>query len=470
MGSGAPRPPRSNAADLETLLPQGRSGAHGGWSLLVLDDGQLTRVPLGNAASLVVGRAPECDIRVQSASVSRRHLRLHLGPTIQAEDLGSANGTDVAGRRLTPGELRTVGLLEPIALGDTILSLIPLGQGERGTNTRSVPQAGSIGGDFVVEDAATRALHRAAEQAARFIVPVLIIGETGSGKEVHAEVVHRASPRASGPFIRINCAAIAPSLVEAELFGHEQGAFTGAGPARPGLLEAANGGTLFFDEVGELPLAMQPKLLRVLETREVTRVGGVKPRALDVRFVFATNQDLEQAVASGAFRRDLFFRINTVMLRTVPLRERPAEILPLARHFLRAAETEIGAPMDKRLSAGAERALADHGWPGNVRELRSAIYRAAIVAPAVEIEAADLGLQPSPSHGAPRSSEQEPGTNADPERERIDAALLQCGGNQRRAAALLGMSLRTLVRRLSAHAVPRPRGKPGHVATGRRTR
>jgi DNA-binding NtrC family response regulator len=240
----------------------------------------------------------------------------------------------------------------------------------------------------------------------------------------------------------INCAALSEPLLESELFGHERGAFTGATGAKPGLLETAPGGTVFLDEVGELPAALQAKLLRVIETRELTRVGSVRPRQIDVRFIAATNRDLEAEVARGTFRRDLFFRLNGMTLSLPPLRARPREIPVLCRLFLKELSGAAGRKTPPRLTAEALAQLCAHGWPGNVRELRNAIERALLLAPGDEIGIEHLpGAAPAPVG----------------ERERILAVLAACAGNQSRAARELGISRKVLLARLDAYGVKRPR-------------
>jgi len=296
-----------------------------------------------------------------------------------------------------------------------------------------------------------RRVQALAERAAAGEINVLILGETGVGKEVLARAIHGSSARAARPLVSINCAALAPTLLESELFGHERGAFTGAGPAKAGLLETAPGGTIFLDEVGELPLATQAKLLRVIETHEVLRVGAVRPRKIDVRFVAATNRDLETEVALGTFRRDLFFRLNGMTLTIPPLRERPKDLPILARAFV----AQLARGRAPEISAPAMAALAAHGWPGNVRELRNVIERALLLCdgPALRPEHlpepvpyADV-VAPAPPAPAPRPDE----------RARILAALAACGGNQSRAARQLGISRKVLMARLDSYAVARPR-------------
>jgi transcriptional regulator with PAS, ATPase and Fis domain len=260
--------------------------------------------------------------------------------------------------------------------------------------------------------------------------------------------------------VRVNCAALSPTLVESELFGHEKGAFTGAAAARPGLLEAADGGTLFLDEVGELPLPLQAKLLRVLEDRQVLRVGAQRARTVDLRFVSATHRDLRAEIERGNFRRDLYYRLNGISLVIPPLRARVEEVRPLAEHFLAVADPRR-RPVP--LAPAVIAALEAHDWPGNVRELRNVMARAALVAGDRPIAVDDLPEEVLAHRGAA----QEPGEAGlrgelgSLERRRIEDALAQTQGNQTRAAVLLGMPRRTLVARLKEYGIERPIDRRG---------
>jgi DNA-binding NtrC family response regulator len=319
-------------------------------------------------------------------------------------------------------------------------------------------------GAAVVTSPAMRAIHDQAMRVAQSTLSVLLLGETGAGKEVLALAIHRASPRANQPFVPLNCAALAESLLESELFGHEKGAFTGAIQGRPGLFEAADGGTVFLDEVGDLPKSIQVKLLRVLEDRKVMRVGSRSLREVDIRFIAATNRDLEGDIAAGTFRQDLYFRIAGLVLEVPPLRARREEIAPLAARFLDNARRSLGVSRAARISPEAMRLLEAHAWPGNVRELRNAIERAVALCTDEEVR---------PEH-LPKAILEAAGDTADParpqldalrtqmrdlERQRITDALDRCGGNQTKAAEALGISRRTLLHRLDELDLPRPRKK-----------
>jgi transcriptional regulator with PAS, ATPase and Fis domain len=324
------------------------------------------------------------------------------------------------------------------------------------------------------------------------MINVLIVGETGVGKEILAEEIHRASNRARGPFVRLNCAALSESLLESELFGYERGAFTGAVAAKQGLLETAAGGTVFLDEVGEMPLSIQAKLLRVIEERVVLPVGGLKPRAIDVRFIAATHRDLLEEIDRGAFREDLFYRLDGISMTVPPLRERIDEIAGLARLFIARLWCTLDRQhMPPRLSIEALRMLEQHPWPGNVRELKNVIERAvllcddgAVIEPEQVIihvrrprgSTPPLGYDPKgydPKATPPLGFDPK-GTPPPPpppvnlattvrrevaslERERIIAALAQTAGNQTHAAKLLGISRATFVTKLALYGIDRPR-------------
>ena len=327
----------------------------------------------------------------------------------------------------------------------------------------------------VMKSPAMRDLYRMAERAAAGrggsgLINVLILGETGVGKEVLANWVHRHSPRAAGPLVCINCAAISESLLESELFGHEKGAFTGATQTKPGLLEAAAGGTVFLDEIGDMPTGLQTKLLRALENREVTRVGAVASRPIDVRFMAATNHDLESAVEAKKFRQDLYFRLNGISLTIPALRDRPEEIEPLVKRFIGDA-TAIAKRRAPRVSAEALELLAGYAWPGNIRELRNVIERALVLCEGAEITAEHLPIEKLRlPHLAPAAAAGAAGRVTPPagpagvaltpveaaERRRILELLAETGGNQTRVAKKLGIARGTLIERLKRYGIKRP--------------
>jgi two-component system, NtrC family, response regulator AtoC len=317
------------------------------------------------------------------------------------------------------------------------------------------------------------ALERETDAIARSEISVLIQGETGVGKDVLARSIHARSRRAGGPFLRVNCSALAEGLLESELFGYERGAFTGALEAKTGLFEAAAGGTLFLDEIGEFPRPFQAKLLSALETREILAVGGTRARPIDVRFIAATNRDLEAEATLDNFRRDLYFRIAGYTAHVPPLRQRRAEIIPLSQEFLRRAARDLGLACAPALRADAAAELMGHTWPGNVRELRNVIERAVALSRGASIGSEHLPFSQerrpatyvrelAPNASSDRS-DAVPGFSAEElcERRAILDALLQAAGNQSKAAALLGMSRSTLLNRLDAYRIPRPRKRVG---------
>jgi DNA-binding NtrC family response regulator len=325
---------------------------------------------------------------------------------------------------------------------------------------------------MVFVDQASHALLTLLDRVAPCDAAVQIGGETGTGKELVARYIHRKSAR-SGPFCAVNCGAISQHLAESELFGHEAGAFTGAQGRREGWFEAAHAGTLFLDEIGDLPLALQGKLLRVLQEGEVTRIGSRKSTAVDVRIISASNVDLDAAVIAGNFRRDLLYRLNVVSVRLPPLRERPGDIAPLVDHFIQTHSRRLKrrVPTIRHDALGL---LQRYGWPGNIRELENVIHFSLLVAPEHEIRPehlrihgarASLATSPSPSQattGDPRSLDhvgdalrrcfEAPGNSLfnDVERRLVQDAYLYCGSNQMRTAELLGITrnvVRTLLKR-----------------------
>src|SRR4249919_670534 len=283
----------------------------------------------------------------------------------------------------------------------------------------------------VWNDAATERVLTLACQVARADVPILITGPNGAGKERIAEIIQANSSVKNGPMVTLNCGALPSELIEAELFGADAGAYTGASKAREGKFEAADGGTLFLDEIGNLPPAGQMKLLRVLETGRFERLGSNRERQVKVRVISATNADLPAMIRAGSFREDLFYRLNVIELRLPALTERPGDILPLAEHFLGA---------DKSLGASARTALLKHAWQGNVRELKNVMQRANLLAAGAAIEATDLGL--------PAAMPAPIGNDNEPDRESIERALSRAGGVVSQAAAELVLSRQALYRRM----------------------
>ncbi len=471
-------PPTSPAGEAEARL-----------QLAILNGRDVTIHALPAQGTITLGRGEEADILVKSTSVSRVHARLHVGAEVRIEDAGSTNGTRVRDARRSGTDLWVDARHQPakslvLAPGDAF----QIGSVQVVLQRAEPPRAHVERDGPIVADEVMRRVYAMAERAAQGTISVLLLGDTGTGKEVLAHAVHRFSPRASGPFLALSCVALSETLLESELFGHEKGAFTGATSAKIGLLEAASGGTVFLDEVGELPAALQAKLLRVLEERKILPVGSLVPRPFDVRFVSATNRDLDAEVSAGRFRRDLLYRLNGVTLSLPPLRERPSEIPLLARRFVAETCRRLDRAPDKILTDEALAALAAHPFPGNIRELENVIERAVLLspgdlllaehlpfearrptitlpsfAPAAPDAAADLRpslpTMPPPAHVPAFPGAEAPLKDAlrEREREKILEALERCQGNQTRAAVLLGISRRTLVDRLTEHGIPRPR-------------
>ncbi len=566
--------------------------------MLATANGVLSSYPVPKSGTLIIGRSEDSDVRIDDASVSRRHAELTIDEHIHIRDLGSANGTVVGGTELQPNEAHMVGVGQMVRIGSTVIVLqetsVPrrairwisgsLEDRVREECVRSArsgaqfafaivdirseadplhiqelmvktlrasdvvgaapsvyevllvdtgpaeaklavdrladtlteqglrsyaglacyPRDGTSAHELIARAWATlrandgtgavRAnpamdrLRALMEQIADSSLSVLIRGETGVGKEVCAESLHRMSNRSNKPFLRINCAALSETLLESELFGHERGAFTGAHAAKPGLLETADTGSVFLDEIGELPPGLQAKLLRVLEDRIVTRVGGLEGKTIDVRFIAATNVDIEAAIESKAFRSDLYFRLSGVTLDIPPLRERADEIEGLSRAFMAQACARSDRTIVPELSDDAMDALHDHHWPGNIRELRNTIERALLLCRGRVIEAEHINTDDGsrisspflrvPTDPAARAAavpvpqpvpEPEPPPTPGDKREQLrqqlaalekqelEDALRECGGNQTRAAKLLGISRNTLQTRMDTHGIPRPR-------------
>ena len=430
-------------ADTRRLTP---GGTHGPRFLVVYAPARPPSrhvLPLGR---IVIGRTPTCDIVVDDETISRQHAALVVEPAhVFAEDLGSANGTSVGGVALKPGERVVVLVGGMLALGD-VVALLREGPDDKAERLdEPMPSSAHV-----------------LDLVAPTNLPVLILGETGVGKEVIAEKIVAKSKRSAAPFVRINCAALTEALFESELFGHERGAFTSAERAKQGLLEAADHGTVLLDEIGELPLAAQAKLLRVLESGEIARVGSVVPKRVDVRFLAATNRDLAEMVEAGAFRADLLYRLDGVTIRVPPLRARKTEIPALAHALLEAA-CRAGERATPTVTEGAMTLLTGHDWPGNVRELRRVMERVAALCQGDSVRESDLRSQLTSAttkrdSRAPASLPEAVKAEVETlERTRIEDALRRAAGNQTEAAKLLGISRRTLIDRMDRFALPRPR-------------
>lgn len=426
-----------------------------GWELIAIAGAEPRVHRLPDEGTVVIGRGGTADVTIDHPSISRRHALVHLEPARAfVEDAGSANGSRVVhvvaskgptaqtvARNLDPGTRIALEPTSSVHLGSVVVLV---------RRTEEVHDDAAV----VVVSPAMKRVFDATARVAQAPLSVLLVGETGVGKDVVARAIHAASKRREGPFVAINCAALPEHLVESELFGHEKGAFTGAVQRKTGLLEAADGGTVFFDEIGELPLAQQSKLLRAVETRTVLRVGALEPQAVDVRFIAATNRDPQKDVEEGKLRQDLYFRLSGMPISIPPLRERPEDVVPLIDLFAKRVSKSLGRN-PPRFAESALAVLRRHPFPGNVRELRNLVERAVTFAEDV-VEERHLLLDAAVV-ASPRDPKK--GSSREGERERIVEALAACGGNQTRAAALLGISRRTLVSRLGELGIARPRAR-----------
>ncbi len=377
---------------------------------------------------LSIGCAPDNAIALSDRAVSRHHCRLEpsLGG-VSVRDLGSTNGTWVDGLRIRQQPLRAGAVLR---IGRTELRVVARSGGREAS------------AEFVVESNAMLSVMAQVEQSAALPWPVLVYGETGVGKEHIARALHERGPRRKGPFVPLNGGGLPRELIESELFGHEKGAFTGAVRARRGAFEQAHGGTLFLDEVAELPADLQTRLLRVLETWQVRRVGSESSRRVDVRLVCATHRDLRAMVHEGRFRPDLYYRIHRLVIEVPPLRARDGDIAALARHFIRRMEPELG---ERDLDPHALERLRRYPWPGNVRELRNVLELAAVSCQDafLDLDVIDRALRRCAEPSLLRPS-------GDSLREALD----HYGGNMSAAARALGMPRSTLRDRLKSPAEP----------------
>ncbi|MEZ4296817.1 MAG: sigma 54-interacting transcriptional regulator [Polyangiaceae bacterium] len=432
--------------------------------LLLLGVGGACVVTLAPGAPVIVGRDQRADVRVEDRRLSSRHARFTLHPddgSVLVEDLGSTNGTWVGGARVT-GEAR-VGAGAEVRLGSTVARVVVFGSPD-------APEAEPASSDMVAGPS-MRALLATLDRVASSHIAVLLRGETGTGKELLARRLHARSPRAKKSIVSLNCGAIPRDLVEGTLFGHERGAFTGAAATQRGVFEEASGGTVLLDEIGELPLAAQAALLRVLETGRIQRVGSPREIDVDVRIVAATHRDLLAMSKRGLFREDLYFRIAAVTLDVPPLRDRTDEIPALVERFIRVANERHRRSV-KAVSDDAMARLLAHDWPGNVRELRNAVERAVVVACDSTLGLPDLPpsllLQPAPQStppprdSAPSSAPDTEGALPERvgrfERDLIVRALHDASGNKAEAARKLGIPVRTLAYRIKVLGIDE--GKP----------
>ena len=398
-------------------------------AVLRITDGPGKGTSVEVTAGLTIGSRPESDLRLEDPTVSRKHAEIsRTADGFLLQDLGSTNGTFLSGVRVDRAYLRSGAV---ITVGETSMVF---GAGEDAPLKGDTAPA-AFGRMVAVSESMLKAF-ALLEGLAASNITVLIEGETGTGKELAARAVHDRSPRSDGPFVIFDCSTVPGQLMESELFGHTKGAFTGASEARPGAVEEAEGGTLFLDEIGELPPDLQPKLLRLLDNREYKRVGTSDRKTADVRFVAATNVDLEEQVKKDLFRRDLYFRISAAKVTLLPLRERPKDIPELARHFIETINRDQGRNMT--LKKDALGALAKHPWPGNVREVKNLLETAAALCDSDTITAKNLPFQ---SAAGAASGD---GSLAGAEEQAIRDALEKAGGNKRKVARMLGIAPSTL--------------------------
>ena len=443
---------------------------------VTISNGMTVEVRLGQK-EVKIGRGHEADLQLPDPSVSRLHAKVfRVGRQYFLADLRSRNGTHADGKRITQlaledGRMFQVG---PFRIHfHRPASGFPAGEEPTVSPGTATVIAGSVaaapvrvtkrtGAPTVTVDAPfgliggsahVRKLVATIRRVAASDVPVLIEGETGSGKELVARGIHDASARRERPFIVVNCGAISPELIESELFGHEKGAFTGATAQRKGAFELASGGTIFLDEIGELPVKLQPKLLRALEQKEVKRVGGNDLLPADVRILAATNRNLREEIIRKTFREDLYFRIGAITVPIPPLRDRREDVAPIARHFLSGMGNSTPSPVPD-LSPAALDALISHDWPGNVRELRNAIQRAVVMCEGSSLGPRDFSfLVPADPVPAENVSEQSLSRWEQSERNNLLSELTRQKWNKTRTARELGIAKSTLFEKLKKYGI-----------------
>jgi DNA-binding NtrC family response regulator len=392
---------------------------------------------------VTIGTLPENSLVLTDTTVSRQHAVVEETATgYLLRDLDSTNGTFLNGVRVREGYLAAGSL---IRLGQTEMTFSPLE--ERLENLRS---SADHFGALIGSSQPMQEVYGILERIAPTDVTVLLDGETGTGKELAARAIHSHSRRTSGPFVVFDCGAVAPNLIESELFGHEKGAFTDAVKARQGAFELADNGTIFLDEIGELSLDLQPKLLRALDQRQTKRVGADKPVSINVRVVSATNKDLEKEVKTGRFREDLYYRLSVVRVSMPPLRKRKEDIETIAGHLLAEISSEIGRKITG-LSPEAAAALAAYSWPGNVRELKNVLGRAAALSDSERIAPKDLFL----SQGKKTTTLDglSGKTLEEIEKAAIHATLKSASGNKTEAARVLGIAYSTLYEKMKKYGM-----------------
>jgi DNA-binding NtrC family response regulator len=430
---------------LGAFPPSAGAQAERRFGLLIFFQGEAQLRLLEDGSSVVLGRAEPAEVIVSDPAISRQHVRFRReGDQIWIEDLDSRHGTYLRGARVKHDKLAP---FDEVSVGQARVVLAA-------TEAPAAVAGPAPEPELVIRNERMRRIYQQVELAARGRLPVLVLGETGTGKEHVVRAIHRASPRRDKPLVAVNCAAIAPSLLESALFGHERGAFTGANQRSIGVFERASGGVLFLDEVGDLGASAQVALLRAIETQTICRLGSSKEIHVDTQLVTATHCDLEGMVEENTFRSDLYFRLNGIQLDIPPLRERLDEIEAMAQLFLARACREWKLPR-REFSPQALEALRRCAWPGNVRQLRYAVERAALLAAGRLVDEADLPdyvrSPATPASAAAFEFGAELGLKQQLrsyERLLIDEALRRAGGNRQAAAKLLRVPIRTLFRKL----------------------
>jgi len=431
-----------------------------------ISNGMTVEIRLG-LKEVRIGRSKEADLLLPDPSVSRLHARIfRVGDQYFLSD-NSKNGTLVDGKRISQVQLEggvsfSIGPYQihfsrdgkspsapepPTVVSGSPVDALPRIEKKISPKT-SYSTLDMIGNSTVIKDLISNIYKVAGSD-----FPVLIEGETGSGKELASRGIHEYSYRKDSPLVIVNCGAISPELIESELFGHEKGAFTGATTQRRGAFEIAHGGTIFLDEIGELPYRLQPKLLRALEQKEIKRVGGNESILVDVRILAATNRNLTKELSEKRFRDDLYFRISTITLTVPPLRDRREDILPIATHFLADAASRANRAVPE-LSGPAVELLSSYDWPGNVRELRNAIQRAVVMSDSPSLTPRDFSfLLPAHSDASPEVIGQSLSRWEQSEKTNILSELSRQKGNKTRTARELGIAKSTLFEKLKKYGI-----------------
>jgi DNA-binding NtrC family response regulator len=423
------------------LIPTSKKG-----KLIVLSGPSRGKEYVVGQDEVLVGTGANCDFSIKDDAVSKKHFLIQRGKNeFTIADQGSTNGTVLNGNSIKVGGLKPNSIIQ---IGESYIQffLYDENEAEYGVSPTEKDYFGSVyGGSY-----AMRKIFGVLEKVSPTNVTIVLEGATGVGKDVIARAVHANSRRASEPFIVVDCTAISPNLFESELFGHEKGSFTGAESQRRGLLEVAKGGTIFFDELGELPIEQQPKLLRAIETRSIKRVGGNEEIPIDIRIIAATNRDLETEVKKGNFREDLYFRLSVVKILVPDLKDRSDDIPGIVDHFINNT--------GKSLSDDALNLLKYYSWPGNIRELKNVIERAVAFAEGEVIESKDIMTmqQIASATASSTQTEEESFTGRSLEaleKIAIEKTIEACSGNKTKAAKILGIAYSTLYEKIKKYGI-----------------